>query len=78
MSLYAQLQRREAEGRPIRIGLRPEQAERGGLNPKLFNSFLDGSKPSIESAAMANATGLSVPSNDLQYPPASVEDIPAV
>ncbi len=29
-------------------GLTPEQAERGGLNPKMFNSFLDGSKPSIE------------------------------
>ena len=52
MSLYAQLQRREAEGRPIRIGLIPEQAERSGLSPKLFNSFLDGSKPSIESAAV--------------------------
>ena len=78
MSLYAQLQRREAEGRPIRIGLSPEQAERGGLNPKLFNSFLDGSKPSIESAAVANATELSVPSDGLLYPPASVEDIPVV
>ena len=30
-------------------GLTPEQAVRGGLNPKMFNSFLDGSKPSIES-----------------------------
>jgi predicted homoserine dehydrogenase-like protein len=51
-------------------GLTPEQATRGGLNPKMFNSFLDGSKPSIESTAVANATGL--------YPPASVEDIPFV
>ncbi|MHB8830417.1 MAG: NAD(P)H-dependent oxidoreductase [Syntrophales bacterium] len=59
-------------------GLTPEQAQRGGLNPKMFNSFLDGSKPSIESAAVANATGLSVPSNGLLYPPASVEDIPYV
>ena len=59
-------------------GLSPEQAERGGLNPKMFNSFLDGSKPSIESTAVANATGLSVPSNGLLYPPASVEDIPFV
>lgn len=59
-------------------GLSPEQAQRGGLNPKMFNSFLDGSKPSIESCAVANATGLSVPSNGLQYPPASVEDIPFV
>ena len=59
-------------------GLSPEQAERGGLNPKMFNSFLDGSKPSIESTAVANATGLGVPSNGLLYPPASVEDIPYV
>jgi predicted homoserine dehydrogenase-like protein len=59
-------------------GLTPEQAERGGLNPKMFNSFLDGSKPSIESTAVSNATGLAVPSDGLQYPPASVEDIPRV
>lgn len=59
-------------------GLTPEQAQRGGLNPKMFNSFLDGSKPSIESTAVSNATGLAVPSNGLQYPPASVEDIPYV
>jgi predicted homoserine dehydrogenase-like protein len=59
-------------------GLTPEQAARGGLNPKMFNSFLDGSKPSIECTAVANATGLHVPSNGLLYPPASVEDIPFV
>ncbi len=59
-------------------GLTPEQAARGGLNPKMFNSFLDGSKPSIESAAVANATGLAVPSNGLTYPPASIADIPRV
>ena len=59
-------------------GLTPEQAARGGLNPKMFNSFLDGSKPSIESTAVANATGLGVPSDGLRYPPASVEDIPCV
>lgn len=59
-------------------GLTPEQAARGGLNPKMFNSFLDGSKPAIESTAVANATGLAVPANGLSYPPASVEDIPFV
>ena len=59
-------------------GLTPEQAVRGGLNPKMFNSFLDGSKPSIESTAVANATGLGVPSNGLLYPPASIADIPSV
>ena len=59
-------------------GLTPEQAVRGGLNPKMFNSFLDGSKPSIECTAVANATGLGVPSDGLQYPPASIDDIPSI
>ena len=59
-------------------GLTPEQARRGGLNPKMFNSFIDGSKPSIESTSVSNATGLGVPSNGLQYPPASIADIPFV
>lgn len=59
-------------------GLTPGQARRGGLNPKMFNSFLDGSKPSIESTAVANATGLGVPSDGLLYPPASIADIPSV
>ena len=52
-------------------GLTPEQAKIGGLNPKMFNCFLDGSKPSIESTAVCNATGLTAPSNGLLYPPAS-------
>jgi predicted homoserine dehydrogenase-like protein len=59
-------------------GLTREQAARGGLNPKMFNSFLDGSKPAIESTAVANATGLCAPSDGLLYPPASIADIPYV
>jgi predicted homoserine dehydrogenase-like protein len=59
-------------------GLTPEQARIGGLNPKMFNSFLDGSKPAIESTAVCNATGLVAPPDGLTYPPASVDDIPFV
>ncbi len=59
-------------------GLTAEQAERGGLNPKMFNSFLDGSKPAIESTAIANATGLSAPSGGLAFPPGSIDDIPTL
>jgi len=59
-------------------GLSPETARIGGLNPKMFNSFLDGSKPSIESTAVCNATGLIAPPDGLLYPPASVDDIPFV
>jgi predicted homoserine dehydrogenase-like protein len=57
-------------------GLSTEQAERGGLNPKMFNSFLDGSKPAIESVAVCNATGLLAPPNGLEYPSGSIDDIP--
>ena len=59
-------------------GLTPEQATRGGLNPKMFNSFLDGSKPSIESTAVANATGLAVPAGGLLYPPGGIDEIPTL
>jgi predicted homoserine dehydrogenase-like protein len=59
-------------------GLTAEQARAGGLNPKMFNSFLDGSKPAIESTAIANATGLHAPEDGLAFPPASIDDIPAL
>jgi predicted homoserine dehydrogenase-like protein len=59
-------------------GLSEEQARLGGLNPKMFNSFLDGSKPSIESTAVCNATGLTPAPEGLRYPPAAVDDIPFV
>jgi predicted homoserine dehydrogenase-like protein len=59
-------------------GLSAEQAKAGGLNPKMFNSFLDGSKPAIESTAVCNATGLTPAPYGLLYPPASVDDIPFV
>jgi len=59
-------------------GLTPEQARTGGLNAKMFNSFLDGSKPSIESTAVCNATGLMAPPDGLTYPPASIDDIPSI
>jgi len=59
-------------------GLSAEQAERGGLNPKMFNSFLDGSKPAIESTAIANATGLRAPTDGLAFPPGGIDDIPTL
>jgi len=59
-------------------GLSAEQAARGRLNPKMFNAFLDGSKPAIESAAISNATGLDVPDTGLSFPPGSIDDIPTL
>jgi predicted homoserine dehydrogenase-like protein len=59
-------------------GLTAEQAQAGGLNPKMFNSFLDGSKPAIETTAVCNATGLTPAPQGLAYPPGSVDEIPAL
>ena len=59
-------------------GLTPEQAKLGGLNPKMFNSFLDGSKPAIESSAVCNATGLTAAPEGLLYPPGAVDEIPTL
>jgi predicted homoserine dehydrogenase-like protein len=59
-------------------GLTPEQAKLGGLNPKMFNSFLDGSKPAIETTAVCNATGLTPAPEGLNYPPGSVDEIPSL
>ena len=59
-------------------GLTPEQAKLGGLNPKMFNSFLDGSKPAIESSAVCNATGLTPAPDGLAFPSCSIENLPSL
>ena len=59
-------------------GLTPEEAEAGGMNPKMFNSFLDGTKSAIEMAAVANATGLMAPSDGLAFPPAGTHELAEV
>jgi predicted homoserine dehydrogenase-like protein len=57
-------------------GLTPEQAKAGGMNPQMFNSFLDGTKSAIEMAAIANATGLLPPEDGLLFPPCGTQDLP--
>jgi predicted homoserine dehydrogenase-like protein len=59
-------------------GLSEEQARAGGMNPRMFNSFLDGTKSAIEMAAIANATGLAAPEDGLLFPPAGTSDLPQV
>ena len=59
-------------------GLTASEAQSGGMNPQMFNSFLDGTKSAIEMAAIANATGLDVPANGLSFPPCGVDDLPHV
>ncbi|MFC7693479.1 hypothetical protein ACFQY5_32020 [Paeniroseomonas aquatica] len=59
-------------------GLTEEQARLGGMNPQMFNSFLDGTKSGIEMAAIANATGLAPPEDGLRFPPCATHDLPQV
>jgi len=59
-------------------GLTPQQAEAGGMNPQMFNSFLDGTKSAIEMAAVANACGLTPAPDGLAFPPCGVHDLPHV
>ncbi len=59
-------------------GLTPEDAKRAGMNPQMFNSFLDGTKSAIEMVAIANATSLDVPESGLGFPPCGVDDLPHV
>ncbi len=57
-------------------GLTPDEAKKAGMNPQMFNSFLDGTKSALEMAAVANATGLKVPQDGLAFPPCGVDDLP--
>ena len=60
------------------FGLSPEKAARGGMNPKMFNSFIDGTKSGIEMTAVCNATGLTPQPDGLSFPPSSVYDLAKV
>jgi predicted homoserine dehydrogenase-like protein len=56
-------------------GLTAEQARDGGMNPQMFNSFLDGTKSGIEMAAVANASGLTPPPDGLAFPPVGTHEM---
>ena len=45
--------------------------DRKSINPKMFNSFVDGTKSGIEMTAVCNATGLVPQSDGLHFPPAT-------
>ena len=59
-------------------GLTAAQAAAAGMNSRMFNSFLDGTKSAIEMAAVANATGLTPPPGGLRFPPCSRDDLAQV
>jgi predicted homoserine dehydrogenase-like protein len=46
-------------------------SDRRHINPKMFNSFLDGTKSAIEMTAVCNACGLEPQRDGLAFPPAS-------
>src|SRR6476660_8877157 len=46
-------------------------SDRKSINPKMFNSFVDGTKSGIEMTAVCNATGLVPQSDGLHCPPAT-------
>jgi predicted homoserine dehydrogenase-like protein len=56
-------------------GLTEAAAREGGMNPQMFNSFLDGTKSGIEMAAVANATGLTPPPDGLAFPPLGTHEL---
>ena len=59
-------------------GVTAEAARAGAMNPRMFNSFLDGTKSAIEMAAVANATGLTPAPGGLTFPPCGVEELAQV
>jgi len=56
-------------------GITAEAAAAGGMNPQMFNSFMDGSKSAIEMAAVANACGLTPAPGGLAFPPCGTGDL---
>lgn len=60
------------------FGWSEEEVKAGDFNPKMYNSFTDGTKAAIEMAAVANATGLDCPDNGLAFPPAGLHDLARV
>lgn len=60
------------------FGYTEEQVATGDYNPKMFNSFIDGTKSGIEMAAVSNATGLTAPPGGLGFPPSGATALPRV
>jgi predicted homoserine dehydrogenase-like protein len=60
------------------FGISAAAAEAAGMNAKMFNSFVDGTKSGIEMAAVANATGLEPQEHGLSFLPCGVHDLARV
>src|SRR4051795_3028317 len=60
------------------FGWTEEEVAKGDFNPKMYNSFTDGTKAAIEMAAVANGTGLDCPDDGLAFPPTGLNDLAGV
>ena len=60
------------------FGWSKEEVAKGDFNPKMYNSFTDGTKAAIEMAAVANGTGLDCPDDGLAFPPTGLQDLARV
>ena len=61
-----------------RYGYSVEEAAAGHLNPQMYNSFLDGTKSAVEMCSVANMTGLVPDVPAMHFPPAAIDDLPAL
>ena len=59
-----------------RIGFEEEFVESQNLNPRMYNSFFDGTKVAVEMCAVANATGLKPDVPRMHLPTAEIPEIP--
>ena len=57
------------------FGIDEDVATRGRMDPKMFNSFIDGSKSAIEMTAVCNATGLVPQPDGLSFPPVARDQL---
>ncbi len=55
-----------------------EEVERAGLNPTMYNSFLDGTKSAVEMVSVSNMTGLVPDLRGMHFPPVPTTEIPSV
>lgn len=61
-----------------RFGFSPGYVAEHDPNPRLYNSFLDGTKMAVESCAVANATGLPPDTPGMHVPTAEIAAVPDV
>ena len=59
-----------------RLGFDEAFVEERDLNPRMYNSFYDGTKVAVEMCAVANATGLEPDVPGMHLPVASIPEIP--